>query len=469
MSYLNEDFLLTGRTARTLFHEIAAHQPIFDYHTHLSPEEVARNANFGSLAEIWLAEDHYKWRAMRAAGEPEDLITGRSASPRERFDAWARTLPKLVRNPLHHWTHLELKRYFDCNLILAPETADEVWDIANAHLSDEGFCVQNILSDFKVLAVGTTDDPVDDLEHHIAFADDPHPAKLCPTFRPDKATSTSDLDAWNCWTERLADASRVEIRNAEAFLEALKVRHDYFHLHGGRSSDHDINHFPHAECSDRQAEAIFQKLISGTKLEPLEAEQWWSYILLHVGRWNATRGWAMQFHIGVLRRPNSRIRKQLGADTGHDSVFDDGVINKMAAFLDQLDREESLPKCIFYHVNPAMMLPIAVLMGAFQDGKTAGKMQLGSAWWHLDTIQGMRLQMDTLSSVGLLSQFVGMLTDSRSFLSFPRHEYFRRLLCEAVGKDVDQGLIPNDPNLLAELIQNICYRNAVSYFDSSNI
>lgn len=464
MKYLDDDFLLTGKTARWLFHEVAANQPIFDYHTHLSPEEIAQNARFGTLADIWLGSDHYKWRAMRAAGEPEHLITGKSASPREKYDAWARTLPKLVRNPLHHWTHLELKRYFDCDLVLSPDTANEIWEQASSRLSDNSFCVQSILTKFQVKAVGTTDDPVDNLEHHIAFSQDDHPTQLCPTFRPDKATITSDLEDWNQWTEALTNASGVRISSAETFLEALKTQHDYFHKNGGRFSDHDINHFPYAHCTDAQAEQIFQKLISETELNHLEAEQWWTYILQHVARWNAACGWAMQFHIGVLRRPNTRIREKIGADTGHDSVFDDGIIPKMAAFLDSLDREESLPKCVFYHVNPAMMQPITVLMGAFQDGKTAGKMQLGSGWWHLDSIPGMQLQINTLSSLGLLSQFVGMLTDSRSFLSFPRHEYFRRILCNIIGNDVETGLIPEDKDILTHLIEGICYNNAVNYF-----
>ena len=468
MKYLNEDFLLSSQTARQLFHEIAAGQPIFDYHTHLPPKKVAENASFESLADIWLNEDHYKWRAMRAAGEPEELITGTQASPREKYDAWARTLPKLVRNPLHHWTHLELKRYFNCDLVLGPETADEVWELASSRLSADDFCVHNILRQFKVDAVGTTDDPVDDLGHHRIFRQDPHPTHLCPTFRPDKATITGDLEGWNHWTEKLSEVSGVRIASAETFLEALKARHKYFHELGGRFSDHDINQFPYAECNTTQAEAIFQKLICETALNPLEAEQWWTYILQHVARWNSDRGWAMQFHIGVLRRPNSRIREKLGADTGHDSVFDDGIITKMAAFLDSLDQKSELPKCIFYHVNPAMMQPIAALMGAFQDGKTAGKMQLGSGWWFLDTLPGMQLQVETLSNLGLLSQFVGMLTDSRSFLSFPRHEYFRRLLCQIIGTDVDQGLIPNEPELLTNLVEAICYKNAQNYFNLPN-
>jgi len=465
VAYLNDNFLLSNKTAERLYHEVAAKQPIFDYHTHLPPNEIAQNATFGTLADIWLAHDHYKWRAMRAAGEPEELITGGSASAREKFDAWARTVPQLLRNPLHNWTHLELKRYFDCDLVLSPDTANDIWNLSNARLSEPDFNVHNILKKFDVRAVGTTDDPVDNLVHHAAFAQEDHSTRLCPTFRPDKASLTTDPKGWNEWHEQLTEASGVRIDSAESYLEALKVRHDYFHKHGGRFSDHDINHFPYAECSDKQAEIIYQKLVSETALSALEAEQWWTYILQHVARLNAARGWAMQFHIGVIRRPNTRIREILGADTGHDSVYDDGVITKMAPFLDSLDKDEALPKCIFYHVNPAMLHPMAVLMGAFQDGKTPGKMQLGSGWWFLDTIPGMRTQIDTLSAVGLLNKFVGMLTDSRSFLSFPRHEYFRRLLCQIIGQDVEAGLIPGDKEPLDELIKDICFNNAKNYFN----
>ena len=465
MNYLNDDFLLSNKTAQRLFHEVAASQPIFDYHTHLPSDQIAQNAGFETLANIWLNNDHYKWRAMRAAGEPEELITGENASPREKFDAWARTVPQIVRNPLHHWTHLELKRYFNCNLVLNPNTAEEIWNLANEQLRDENFHIHNILRKFKVQAIGTTDDPVDRLEHHIAFAKESNNTLLCPTFRPDKAIITDDLKSWNEWTMELAQASEVNVNSAEAFLEALKQRHDYFHANGGRFSDHDINHFPYAECSHVQAEAIFEKLTSETALNDRETEQWHTYILQHIARWNANRGWAMQFHIGVMRRPNTRIRKKLGADTGHDSIYDNGVITKMASFLDSLDKENALPKSIFYHVNSAMLYPIAVLMGAFQDGKTAGKMQLGSGWWHLDSIHGMNMQMETLSSVGLLNRFIGMLTDSRSFLSFPRHEYFRRILCQLVGNDVENGLIPDEPAFLNGLIEAICYTNALNYFN----
>ena len=468
MSYLNENFLLSNKTAQRLFHEIATHQPIFDYHTHLSPQDVAENAGFGDLADIWLSGDHYKWRAMRAAGIPEELVTGKDSDPKERFLAWARTVPQTIRNPLHHWTHLELKRYFNCDLVLSESTAEDIWAIANEQLASDKFRVHNILTDFKIHAVGTTDDPLDKLEHHTAFAKTDHPTRLCPTFRPDGAMLTADLNAWNQWADRLAALTANSLADASGYIAALKLRHDYFHDCGGRFSDHDVNTFPYAPCSDKEADQIFAKLRAEQTLSNLEDEQWRTFILQHVARWNAARGWAMQFHIGVIRRPNTRIRLKLGADTGHDAMYDDGVVTKMAPFLDSLDVEEALPKCIFYHVNPAALYPIAVMMGAFQDGKIAGKMQLGSGWWHLDTLHGMTQQMETLSSVGLFPQFIGMLTDSRSFLSFPRHEYFRRLLCNIIGRDVEAGLIPDDADVLDQLVKGICIDNAKSYFSLPN-
>ena len=465
MSYLHDDFLLDTKTARRLFHEVAAAQPIMDYHCHLPPEEVAGDQRFGNIADIWLGGDHYKWRAMRAAGIPEELVTGKEADPKERFRAWARTLPKTLRNPLHHWAHLELKRYFDCELVLNEETADEIWELANAKLAEPDFSTQNILKRFDVRALGTTDDPVDSLEHHIAFAKSGHNTKMFPTFRPDKAMQSHDPEAWRTWTDRLATAANTEIASLEDFLAALKSRHDFFHESGCRLSDHGIDFCPFAACSERVAKAIFEKLLAKDFLSPEESEQWQTFILQNVGRWNSARGWTMQFHIGAIRNTNRRMFEKLGPDTGYDAMHDEPVIRRLAAFLDSLAATDELPKCIFYHVNPACLYPLATLMGSFQDGKTAGKMQLGSGWWHVDTLDGMRTQMEVLSSVGLISQFVGMLTDSRSFLSFPRHEYFRRLVCQIFGRDVEAGLIPNDTDLLEATIRGICYDNAKAYFN----
>jgi glucuronate isomerase len=463
MSYLHSDFLLSGKTAQRLFHEVAAVQPIIDYHCHLNPQEVAGDVSFGNITEIWLGGDHYKWRAMRAAGEPEELITG-DADPKDKFLAWARTVPQTVRNPLHHWVHLELQRYFECDTVLNPDTAEAIWELTNAKLDTPEFTTQNILKKFDVRVVGTTDDPIDGLEHHQAFATSGHPTRMCPTYRPDKAMITTDLAAWNAWTDKLAEVSGLSLHSASDFLGALKQRHDYFHENGCRLTDHGLEACPFAPCRDADAEAIFKKLRNGDELSATEAEQWMTYILLNVGRWNAQKGWTMQFHVGALRNANTDMFKKLGPDTGYDSMLEEPMMRKFASLLDSLAVEELLPKCIFYHLNASFFYPLATLMGSYQDGKTAGKMQLGSGWWHLDTLDGMRTQIETLSSVGLLSQFVGMLTDSRSFLSYPRHEYFRRLLCGIIGADVDAGLIPDDKALLDELVRGICYENADRYF-----
>ena len=468
MSYLHENFLLPSKTAQRLFHEVAAGQPIIDYHCHLPPEAFARNARFPNIAEIWLGGDHYKWRAMRAVGVDESLITG-DADPKDKFDAWARTVPQTVRNPLHHWTHLELKRYFKTNLELSPKTANEIWELTNAQIESDSFNVHNICKDFNIHAIGTTDDPIDSLEHHIAHNATTHQTKIFPTYRPDKAMLTENIQGWNEWTDALANVSGLTINSAITFIEALKARHDYFHKYGCRLTDHGLELCPYIACSNEDAEAIYKKLRSGLPLETKEAEQWMTYILQHVARWNAAKGWIMQFHIGSIRNNNTRMFEKLGPDTGYDSMLDEPVARKFVAFLDSLALTEELPKSIFYHLNPNQLYPLATLMGSYQDGSVAGKMQLGSGWWHVDTIDGMRTQMEVLSSVGLFSKFVGMLTDSRSFLSFPRHEYFRRLICNIIGNDVEAGLIPDDKEMLDTLIADICFGNAKRYFNFPGI
>lgn len=469
MSYLHENFLLPNKTAQRLFHEVAASQPIIDYHCHLPPEAVAGNARFTNLAEIWLGGDHYKWRAMRAAGEPEFLITGKESSPKEKFDAWARTMPQTVRNPLHHWTHLELKRYFDCDLVLNPNTADAIWEEANAKIAADSFNVHSICQNFDIRAIGTTDDPIDSLEHHIAHNSGDLKTKMFPTFRPDKAMITTNVEAWNLWTDRLAAICEVTLGSAADFVRALKSRHDFFHQNGCRLTDHGLEYCPYIACSDAQAEAIYTKLRASQSPSSIEAEQWMTYIMQQIGRWNAAKGWTMQLHFGAIRNANTKMYTKLGPDTGYDGVFDEPIIRKLAAFLDSLAITDELPKCIFYHVNTQHLFPLATLMGCYQDGSVPGKMQLGSGWWHVDTLDGMRQQIEALSSVGLLSRFVGMLTDSRSFLSFPRHEYFRRIVCSIIGTDVEAGLIPDDKCLLDELIKGVCYNNAKNYFNFPGI
>ena len=469
MSYLNENFLLPNKTAERLFHEVAAKQPIMDYHCHLIPEQLANNVGFSNLSDMWLAGDHYKWRALRAAGEPEALITGTESSPKEKFDAWARTVPQTIRNPLHHWTHLELKRYFDIDLVLSPKTADAIWEQANEQITDARFTTHNICKKFDIRAVGTTDDPIDNLAHHIAFNRSDQLTKMFPTFRPDKAMITTHINSWNQWTDKLASTANQVIDTAAHFISALKARHDFFHENGCRLTDHGLESCPYIACNDADAEGIFKTLRAGGSLDAAQAEQWMTYIMQHVARWNTDRGWTMQLHLGPIRNNNTLMFKQLGPDTGYDAMLDEPVARKTVAFLDSLAIENAVPKTILYHINPTNLYPLATLMGSYQDGVTPGKMQLGSGWWHVDTLDGMRTQIEVLSSVGLLSQFVGMLTDSRSFLSFPRHEYFRRLLCGVIGQDVEAGLIPNDDDLLDDLIKGICYDNAKRYFDFPGI
>jgi glucuronate isomerase len=465
MSYLHENFLLPSKTAQRLFHEVAIDQPIIDYHCHLSPAAIAENARFPDLAEIWLGGDHYKWRAMRAVGVPEEIITGKDVAPKEKFDAWARTLPQTVRNPLHNWAHLELKRYFNIDLVLSPKTADEVWEQANAKIAEDSFNVHNICKQFDIRVIGTTDDPVDTLEHHAAHNAGELKTKMFPTFRPDKAMITVNLDDWNAWTDQLASVSGKSLDSAADFVDALKARHDFFHEAGCRITDHGLEYCPFSPCTAEQAESIFKKLRAGETLSAELADQWMTYLMQYVARWNAARGWTMQFHLGAIRNTNGLMYQKLGPDTGYDSMFDEPIIRRLAGFLDSMATEDAMPKCIFYHLNPAELYPLATLMGSYQDGITAGKMQLGSGWWHVDTLDGMRTQIDVLSSVGLLSKFVGMLTDSRSFLSFPRHEYFRRLVCSIIGADVEAGLIPDDKDLLDEMVKGICFDNAKNYFN----
>jgi len=462
--YLHENFLLPNKTAQRLFHEVASQQPIMDYHCHLPPEAIANNARFPDLAEIWLGGDHYKWRAMRAAGEPEECITG-NADPKDKFDAWARTLPQTVRNPLHHWAHLELKRYFGIDEVLRPETADAIWEEANTQLSGDSFNVGKICEQFDIRAIGTTDDPVDSLEHHAAHNAAGTGTKIFPTFRPDKAMIASNVESWNEWTDQLALVVGKPIESVEDFMQALESRHAFFHDKGCRLTDHGLEACPFAPCSDDAAAAIFLKLRQSKNLDALESEQWMTYIMQKVAAWNTARGWTMQLHLGPIRDNNTKMFRRLGADTGYDSMLDEPVARKTVAFMDSLVSSDTLPKTIFYHINPSYLYPLATLMGSYQDGSVPGKMQLGSGWWHVDTLHGMRQQMEVLSSVGLLSRFVGMLTDSRSFLSFPRHEYFRRLVCSIIGSDVEAGLIPDDKDLLDQLIAGICFDNAKNYFN----
>jgi len=465
--FIHDNFLLTTQTARRLYHKFAEAEPICDFHCHLSPKDVAENRQFSNLFEIWLEGDHYKWRAMRSNGVPERFCTG-EAKPFDKFMAWAGTVPHTLRNPLFHWTHLELKRYFGINDLLNEHTAKRIWHRANARLATTGLTAHGILKKFKVRLVGTTDDPTDDLKYHALIASSSLETKVLPTFRPDKALAIHQTAAWNAWVDKLAAAADVDIRSLAALLEALKRRHDFFAERGARMTDHGLEQAVADFCTDAQARTIFRKARAGKPVSPKERDQFATYLMLYVGRLNAEKGWVMQLHLGAQRNNNTRLLKQLGPDTGFDSVGDLPQTRALAAFLDRLDSEDALPRTILYNLNPADNYAFATMLGNFQDGAIPGKIQLGSGWWFLDQKEGMEWQMNALSSLGLLSRFVGMVTDSRSFMSYPRHEYFRRTLCNLIGRDVENGELPADEHLLGPMIRGICSGNARQYLGLSH-
>ncbi|MGA3268398.1 MAG: glucuronate isomerase [Verrucomicrobiota bacterium] len=462
MPFIREDFLLDTKTARRLYHQFAEAEPIFDYHCHLSPRDIALNRQFQNLFEIWLEGDHYKWRAMRTNGVAERFCTG-DAAPFDKFQAWAATVPHTLRNPLYHWTHLELKRYFGINDLLNGQTADKIWKQAGRKLATPAFSTQGILKKFNVKVVCTTDDPVDNLEHHRAFAAQGHPTKMLPAFRPDQALTMDQPAAFNAWVDRLAAAANVDINNFGAFQTALKKRHDFFHSHNCRLADHGLNHCFADVCSEPAAAAVFDQARRGQAVSPAEHARFAAFLMLFFGQLHAARGWTMQLHLGAIRNANRRLLKQIGPDTGFDSIADDPQCRPLAAFLDRLDQDNALPKTIIYNLNPADNYAFAAMIGNFQDGTLPGKIQFGAAWWFLDQKEGIEWQLNALSNLGLLSRFVGMITDSRSFMSYCRHEYFRRTLCQLIGRDMENGGIPNDDKLVGPMIKNICYANARNY------
>jgi glucuronate isomerase len=462
MEFLDDDFLLHSRTARNLYHQYAADAPILDYHSHLPPADIANDRRFGNLYEPWLEGDHYKWRAMRANGVSERFCTG-DAAPYDKFVAWARTVPATVRNPLYQWTHLELRRYFGINELLDESTAKQVWDRANHALQSKELSAQGIIRKFKVRVQCTTDDPCDDLAHHLRVNSSALGFRLYPTFRPDKALRVDLAEAFGAWVRRLEAASGIPVSSLRDFLDALKQRHDFFHSVGGRLSDHGLNHCYATPCTEKEASDIFAKARAGDAADAMGQEQFASFLMMFFGRLDAARGWTKQLHLGALRNVNGRAMQELGADSGFDAVGDERQAERLAAYLDALEREHSLPKTIVYNVNPNDNYVLATLAGSFQEDSVAGKIQFGSAWWFLDTKDGMEAQIDALSNVSLLSRFVGMLTDSRSFMSFPRHEYFRRVLCNLLGRDVENGELPKDEKLLGSTVRNICFENAFRY------
>lgn len=464
-AFLSEDFLLHTETAKILYHEFARDMPILDYHCHLPVEDIASDRNFDNLTRIWLNGDHYKWRAMRANGIAERFITG-GATDYEKFETWAATVPKTVRNPLYLWAHLELKRCFGISdKVLNPDTAREIYDSCTEMLQTEEFSTRNILRQMNVKLLCTTDDPVDDLAHHLELSrDQSFEIKVLPAFRPDKAMAVETPEAFNQWVNQLADGADVNIVDYESFLEALQKRHDFFHQRGCRLSDHGLEHFYTEDFSGEDIARIFVKVRNGQTLARRDVQQFKSAILLELAKMDADKNWVQQYHISALRNVNTRAMKVLGPDTGYDTMGDAEIAGPLAKFLDILDREHKLAKTIFYNLNPGDNDLIAAMIGNFQDGTVPGKMQLGSAWWFNDQKLGIERQLEALSNSGLLSRFVGMLTDSRSFLSYPRHEYFRRILCNMLGNDVENGELPNDMELIGNMVKDICYRNAVNYF-----
>lgn len=463
MSFIHDDFLLQTPAARELFHSYAKDEPILDYHCHLPPQDVAANRRFANLHEIWLEGDHYKWRAMRANGVPEELITG-SAGPKDKFMAWAKTVPFTLRNPLYHWTHLELARYFGITDILNEDSAESIWNRANEMLATDELSAHGILAKFKVRALCTTDDPTDSLAEHKQIAASGLATKVLPAYRPDKALGVHDPAAFNQWIARLEAASGTSVSHFQSLLDALAARHDYFHSMGSRLSDHGLNTALSDPCSFEDASHIFDRARNGQSADPVEHAQFGSYLMHYFGRLDAAKGWTKQLHLGARRANNTRMFRQVGPDTGFDSIGDWPQIDAVARYMDQLEQDGGLPKMILYNLNPSDNYAFATVVGNFQDGSVPGKIQFGSGWWFLDQKEAMEWQINALSNCGLLSRFVGMLTDSRSFLSYPRHEYFRRTLCNLLGRDIENGELPRDMALVGGMVRNICYANAEQYF-----
>lgn len=461
MAFLNDDFLLDTDAARHLYRTYAASQPILDYHGHLSPRQIASNRQFENLYEAWLENDHYKWRAMRANGIDERFITG-DASPYDKFAAWAATVPHTLRNPLYHWTHLELRRYFGIEVLLNGQTAKEVWDESQRQLQSDRLSTHGILHQFDVRVVCTTDDPAESLDTHREIAASDLSTNVYPTFRPDNATRVDRPDVMNPWLDKLADISSTTITDLDGLLTALRLRHDAFHDAGGRLSDHDLPRCFGGDADQDTAATIFSALRAGQAATPIQFEQFGSFMMVFFGQLDAKKGWTKQMHIGAFRNTNSRRMAQLGPDTGYDSVGDVPHGEALRTMLDRMEQADALPKTILYNLNPADNFLFGTMIGNFQ-GTTPGKMQWGSGWWYLDQKEGIEWQLNALSNLGLLSRFVGMLTDSRSFLSFPRHEYFRRVLCNLLGTEVESGELPDDDELIGDLVRRICYQNALEY------
>ena len=466
-NFLDKDFLLETETAKELYHNHAAKMPIIDYHCHLDPKMIAEDHRFSSITELWLGGDHYKWRAMRSNGINENYITG-NATDWEKFEKWAETVPYCFRNPLYHWTHLELMTAFGIDKRLNPSSAREIFDECNRQLcQNPDMTARGLMRKYRVEVVCTTDDPIDSLEHHKKIADSGFEIKVLPTWRPDKAMAVENPSNFIAYVEKLMKASGIPITNFESFIHALRKRHDFFNETGCRLSDHGLSEFYAEDFTDNEINEIFSKVMEGKNLSESEIKKFKSKMLIEFGKMDNEKGWTQQFHYGTIRNANSRMMEKIGPDTGFDSIGEWSTALTCAKFLDRLDKEGNLPKTIIYNLNPSANEMVATMIGNFQDGSVPGKIQFGSGWWFNDQLDGMTRQINALSLLGLLSRFVGMLTDSRSFLSYPRHEYFRRNLCNIIGKDVESGLLPHDGyewQRLVEMTEDICYNNAKAYF-----
>ncbi|MFS4417619.1 glucuronate isomerase [Maribacter sp. 2307ULW6-5] len=462
-TFVTDNFLLQNSFSQRLYHQYAAHLPILDYHNHLPPKEIAENRVFENISQVWLAGDHYKWRAMRALGVNEHYITGK-ATDKEKFLKWAETVPHTVRNPLYHWTHLELQRYFGVEELLTPKNAEDIYERTTAQLQKPSHHTLGLLEGKKVEFLCTTDDPTDPLQHHRKIGAQGLSIGVYPTFRPDKAFAVEDPDAYMHYLDALSSAAKTDIRTYDDLLQALEDRIAFFHETGCRLADHGLECLHYFKKKPFKAEKLFQKIRDGRDLGADEIAFFKAETLLFLCRAYHKRGWTQQFHLGAIRNNNKRLLTALGPDTGFDSMGDFSQARALSGFLNDLDSTNELTKTILYNLNPADNEVFATMAGNFNDGTVKGKVQFGSAWWFLDQKDGMEKQMNTLSNMGLLSCFVGMLTDSRSFLSFPRHEYFRRILCNLIGEDVENGQLPADEEWLGKIVGDICYHNAKAYF-----
>ena len=462
--FLDENFLLQTKTAQQLYHDFAKEMPIIDYHCHLPPDQIAEDIQFENISQIWLHGDHYKWRAMRTNGIDEAYCTG-DKSDSEKFQKWAETVPYTLRNPLYHWTHLELQRYFNIHEILCGDNAMDIYTHCTQKLQTPEFSVRNLLRKMNVVNVCTTDDPIDSLEHHQKLKRDNFEIKVLPAFRPDKAMNADDPQELTKYISKLEEVSGISVSNYDDYLKALRSRHDYFAENGCAVSDHGLENIFAGDYTDQEIRNIFNSLRNGKTVTPAEILKFKSALLFEFALWDHEKGWVQQYHLGALRSNNTRKLKELGPDTGWDSIGDFSQARSLSKFLNKLDQEDHLAKTIIYNLNPADNELIASMIGNFNDGSVAGKIQFGSAWWFLDQKDGMVKQLNTLSNMGLLSRFVGMITDSRSFLSYPRHEYFRRILCNLIGNDVENGELPGDMKWLGQTVQDISYYNAKTYFN----